>query len=137
MRELQVFQWPYIFLFILFLMTAYFIPVPLWLFKKVRRSIPLMFFTTVLVNVGMWLERFLIIIPGMARKTPLTFDWGTYHPSLVEILMVASTFAWVALGMLLFSKVFPLIPIFDIKEGMVFRDEVKIGRRTIPASIRE
>ncbi len=137
LRELQVFQWPYIFLFILFLMTAYFIPVPLWLFKKVRRSIPLMFFTTVLVNVGMWLERFLIIIPGMARKTPLTFDWGTYHPSLVEILMVASTFAWVALGMLLFSKVFPLIPIFDIKEGMVFRDEVKIGRRTIPASIRE
>ncbi|MDP6401963.1 MAG: polysulfide reductase NrfD, partial [SAR202 cluster bacterium] len=133
LRELQVFQWPYIFLFILFLMTAYFIPVPLWLFKNVRRSIRLMFFTTVLVNVGMWLERFLIIIPGMARKTPLTFDWGTYHPSLVEILMVASTFAWVALGMLLFSKVFPLIPIFDIKEGMVFRDEVKIGRRTIPA----
>jgi molybdopterin-containing oxidoreductase family membrane subunit len=137
LRELQVFQWPYIFLFILFLMTAYFIPVPLWLFKNVRRSIRLMFFTTVLVNVGMWLERFLIIIPGMARRTPLTFDWGTYHPSLIEILMVASTFAWVALGMLLFSKVFPLIPIFDIKEGMVFRDEVKIGRRTIPASIRE
>ena len=137
MRELQVFQWPYIFLFILFLMTAFFIPVPLWLFKNVRRSVKWMFITTVLVNVGMWLERFLIIIPGVVRKTPMTFDWGTYHPSLIEILMVSAIFAWVALGMLLFSKVFPLIPLFDIKEGMTVRDEIKIGRRTVPASIRE
>jgi hypothetical protein len=41
------------------------------------------------------------------------------------------------LGLLLFAKVFPLIPLFDIKEGMVVRDEIKIGRRTVPASIRE
>ena len=37
-------------------LTAYLIPVPLWMFKKVRRNIALMFWTTVLVNVGMWLE---------------------------------------------------------------------------------
>ena len=137
LRELQVFQWPYIFLFIVFLLTAFFIPVPSWLFKNVRRSVKWMFWTTVLVNIGMWLERFLIIVPGVARKTPLTFDWGTYHPSIIELLMVAATFAWVGLGMLLFSKVFPLIPLFDIKEGMVVRDEIKIGRRTVPATIRE
>ncbi|HBD85767.1 MAG TPA: molybdopterin oxidoreductase, partial [Dehalococcoidia bacterium] len=63
--------------------------------------------------------------------------WGTYHPSIIEILIVAETFAFVALGMLLFSKFFPLIPIFDIKEGMVVRDEIKIGRRIVPATIRE
>ena len=137
LRELQVFQWPYIFLFILFLMTAYFIPVPLWLFRKVRRNVALMFWTTVSVNIGMWLERFLIITPGVLRKTPLAFNWGTYHPSLIEILMVVAIFAWVALGMLVFSKVFPLIPLFDVKEGMVVKDEVKIGRRTVPATIRE
>ena len=124
-------------LFLVFLFTAFFIPVPLWLFKSVRRSALMMFLTTVLVNVGMWLERFLIIIPSLARRQPLTFDWGTYHPSLIEILMVSAVFAWVALGMLLFSKVFPLIPLFDIKEGMTVRDEIKIGRRTVPASIRE
>ena len=137
LRELQLFQWPYMFLFILFLVTGYFIPVPLWLFKNVRRSAKWMFITTVLVNVGMWLERFLIIVPGLARKTPMTFDWGSYHPSLIEILIVAETFAFVALGLLIFAKVFPLIPLFDIKEGMVVRDEIKIGRRTVPASIRE
>ena len=137
LRELQVFQSPYIYLFIVFLLTAFFIPVPLWLFKNVRRSVKWMFWTTVLVNVGMWLERFLIISPSLIRKTPMTFNWGTYHPSIIEILMVAATFAWVGLGMLLFAKVFPLIPIFDIKEGMVVSDEVKIGRRTVPATIRE
>ncbi len=137
LRELQVFQTPYVFLFITFLLTAYFIPVPLWMFKAVRRSPMMMFITTVLVNIGMWLERFLIFVPSLMRKTPLEFNWGTYTPSIIEILMVAATFAWVGLGLLMFSKFFPLIPLFDIKEGMVFRDEVKIGRLTVPASMRE
>lgn len=137
LREMQVFQWPWWVLFLVFLFTAFFIPVPLWLFKRVRRSVALMFWTTVSVNVGMWLERFLIIIPGLSRKTPMAFDWGTYHPSIVEILMMAATFAWVLLGIIVFAKVFPLIPLFDVKEGMVVRDEVKIGRRTVPATIRE
>jgi molybdopterin-containing oxidoreductase family membrane subunit len=137
LRELQVFEWPYGFLFIVFLLTSYFIPIPLWLFKNVRKSAKWMFWTTVLVNIGMWLERFLIIIPGLARRQAFTFDWGTYQPSIIEILLVAETFAFVALGILVFSKVFPLIPLFDVKEGMVFRDEIKIGRITVPASIRE
>ena len=137
LRETQLFQWPYTLLFIVFLMSAYIIPVPMWMFKRVRRNIALMFWTTVLVNVGMWIERFLIIVPALARKTPLSFNWGSYTPSIIEILMVTATFAWVGLGMLIFSKFFPLIPLFDIKEGMVVRDEIKIGRATVPASIRE
>lgn len=137
LRELQVFEWPWNFLFIVFIVTAYFIPVPLWLFKRVRRNFLLMFLTTISVNVGMWLERFLIIVPGTMRKQPFIFDWGSYQPSIIEILMVTATFAWVILGMLVFAKIFPLIPLFDIKEGMIFRDEIKIGRRTVPASIRE
>jgi len=137
LRELQVFQWPYSMLFIVFLLTAFFIPVPMWLFKRVRRSALMMFLTTILVNIGMWLERFLIIVPGLARRQPFTFDWGTYQPSIIEILIVIETFAFVALGMLLFAKVFPLIPVFDIKEGMVIRDEIKIGRRMVPATIHE
>ena len=137
MRDLQVFQWPWSALFIVFLVTAYFIPVPMWLFKSIRRSYFWMFVTTILVNIGMWLERFLIIVPGTMRRSEFIFDWGSYHPSLVEILMVIMTFAWVVLGMLVFTKLFPLIPLFDVKEGMVGRDEIRIGRRIVPASIRE
>ena len=137
MRDLQVFQWPWSGLFILFLVTAYLIPVPMWLFKSIRRSYFWMFVTTILVNIGMWLERFLIIVPGTMRRSEFIFDWGSYHPSIIEILMVIMTFAWVVLGMLVFTKLFPLIPLFDVKEGMVGRDEIRIGRRIVPASIRE
>ena len=137
MRDLQVFQWPWSGLFIIFLVTAFFIPVPMWLFKKLRRSLLAMFISTILVNIGMWLERFLIIVPGTMRRGHMIFDWGSYQPSIIEILMVGMTFAWVILGMLLFSKVFPLIPLFDVKEAMVGREEVKIGRKIVPASIRE
>ena len=136
-RDLQVFQWPWSGLFVLFLVTAYLIPVPMWLFKSIRRSYFWMFFTTILVNIGMWLERFLIIVPGTMRRSEFIFNWGSYHPSIIEILMVIMTFAWVVLGMLVFTKLFPLIPIFDVKEGMVGRDEIRIGRRIVPASIRE
>ena len=137
MRDLQVFQWPWSALFVVFLITAYFIPVPMWLFRSVRRSYFWMFVTTILVNIGMWLERFLIIVPGTMRRGEFIFDWGSYHPSIIEILMVVMTFAWVVLGMLIFTKLFPLIPLFDVKEAMVGRDEIRIGRRVVPASIRE
>ena len=128
MRELQVFDWPISGLFSLFIITAFLIPVPLWLFKRVRRNLLLMFITTISVNIGMWLERFLIVIPGLMRKSPMIFEWGTYRPSIIEILMVVAVFAWVGFGMLIFSKVFPLVPLFDVKEAMTGRDEIKVGR---------
>jgi molybdopterin-containing oxidoreductase family membrane subunit len=137
LRELQAFEWPYGPLFAVFVILSFVIPVPIWLFKRCRRNVLIMFITTILVNIGMWLERFLIVIPGLARRSHMTFDWGTYHPSLIEILIVVETFAFVALGMLMFAKVLPLIPIFDVKEGVVFRHVIKIGRKTIPATIRE
>ncbi|MCL0044002.1 polysulfide reductase NrfD [Dehalococcoidia bacterium] len=133
LRELQVFTWPFNMLFVMFIVFSYVLPVPLWLFRKVRRNMALMFVTSLLVNVGMWLERFLIIIPSLARKQPLSFDWGTYHPSIVEITIVAGGFALVFLFLLLFAKAFPLIPIFDIKEGQKLSDNVQIGRRSVPA----
>ena len=51
--------------------------------------------------------------------------------------MVIATFAWLCLGMLVFSKIFPLVPLFDMKEAMINREKIKIGRKEIPASIRE
>ena len=137
LREMQVFQLPWSALFVTFLFTAYLIPVPMWMFQKVRRSIGLMLFTTILVNVGMWLERFLISVPGLARKQSLTFSWGGYTPGPVEIIVIGATFAMVSMLVLLFAKMFPLIPIGDAKEGMILQDEIKIGKVTVPAVMRE
>jgi molybdopterin-containing oxidoreductase family membrane subunit len=137
LRTLQMLEWPYNMLFIVFLLTAFFIPVPLWLFRNVRRSAVLMFWTTVLVNVGMWLERFIIIVPSLARKQSLTFNWGSYAPSPIEIIFVIGSFALVFLGILVFGKLFPIIPLADAKEGMVLATEVQVGKVKVPAVYRE
>ena len=137
LREMQMMQWPWNALFILFFLTAYAIPVPMWLFKRVRTNIALMFWTSILVNVGMWLERFLIIVPGLARRTPFVYTWEAYRPSPVEWTIFIWSFAWVTFLMLLFSKFFPLVPLFEQKESQVFTEDVMIGRAKVPAIVRE
>ena len=130
-------QAPWNWWFLTFVGTTYFIPVGMWLFRGIRRNPWLMIVACVSVNIGMWLERFLIIVPGLAQKQTLSYVWYTYGPSPVEIVIVFGTFCLVSMLMLLFAKVFPLIPIYDVKEGEILKQEIKIGRRTVPAVIRE
>ena len=135
-RSLQ-FNGTYKIWMIIFIATTYFIPVTIWLSRTARRNLWIMSIACISVNIGMWLERFLIIVPGLAQKAVLNFSWGSYRPSPVEITIVFGTFAMVSMLMLLFSRVVPLIPLYDIKEGDILRTEVQIGRRTVPATVRE
>jgi molybdopterin-containing oxidoreductase family membrane subunit len=68
------------------------------------------------VLVGMWLERFLIIVPSLAHKA-LPYSWGTYQPQPIEILITVSTFAAMALLYTLFAKLIPVISIWELKVG--------------------
>ena len=137
LKEFLTNQPPWNWWFLTFIGTTYFIPVSMWLFKGVRRNPMLMLIACVSVNIGMWLERFLIIVPGLAQKQTFNFTWYTYSPSAVEVVIIIGTFALVSMLMLLFAKVFPLIPLYDIKEGEILKTEIQIGRRTVPAVIRE
>ena len=137
LKEFLVFQAPWSHWFVAFIATTYFIPVSMWLFRGVRRNAMLMLLTCVFVNIGMWLERFLIIVPGLAMKQTFSFVWYTYGPSAVEVTIVIGTFAFVSMMFLLFGKVFPLIPLYDVKEGEILRSQVKVGRRTVPALVVE
>src|SRR5439155_26437063 len=71
--QLRIFQMPYTLLFIIFIVTSYIIPVPVWLFRRARRNIAVMFWTSILVNIGMWLERYILIVPPLSAKQPFTF----------------------------------------------------------------
>jgi molybdopterin-containing oxidoreductase family membrane subunit len=122
---------------IVFVATTYFIPVALWLTRSARRNLWIMSAACISVNIGMWLERFIIIVPGLSKRGMFTFTWDSYIPSPAEIIIVGATFAFVSMLMLLFSRVFPLVPLYDIKEGEFLRTEVRIGRRTVPATFRE
>ena len=130
-------QPPWNWWFLAFVGITYFIPVSMWLFKGIRRNAMWMLITCIFVNIGMWLERFLIIVPGLAQKQTFNFVWYTYAPSPVEITIIIGTFAMVSLLLLLFAKVLPLIPLYDIKEGEILKSEIRIGRRSVPAVIRE
>jgi molybdopterin-containing oxidoreductase family membrane subunit len=71
------------------------------------------------VVIGMWLERFLIVVPSLGHKY-LPYTWGHYRPRPVEIIIVASTFAAMVLLYVLFSKLVPIISIWELKVGEHF-----------------
>ena len=68
------------------------------------------------VVVGMWLERFLIIVPSLGHKY-LPYSFGTYRPQPVEIVIALATFAAMALLFVLFAKVVPILSIWELKAG--------------------
>jgi hypothetical protein len=65
----------------------------------------------------MWLERFLIVVPSLERKF-LPYSWGTYRPTWVEDVLMASSFGFMLLLYLLFSKFVPMISIWELKVGL-------------------
>ena len=68
------------------------------------------------VLLGMWLERYLIVVPSLSRKY-LSYSWGEYSAQPVEIVITAATFAAMILLYLLFSKFVPIISIWELKAG--------------------
>ena len=91
------------------------IPFPLLAIKKFR-TITGTAIASATVVVGMWLERYLIIVPSLSRKY-LPYRWGTYRPTWVELTITAGTFAGMAMLYMLFSKVVPIISIWEWKVG--------------------
>ena len=72
------------------------------------------------VVVGMWLERFLIIVPSLTHKQ-LPYSWGTYQATPVELTIMAATFAGMVLLYTLFAKFVPIISIWELKAGLPSR----------------
>ena len=108
------------------------LPIVALCFKKLRRSIGMMLVVSVLINVGMFIERFLIIVPSLSHKN-MPFVWGTYSPSWVELSVTAGAFAGFALLYTLFAKCFPMVAVTDVRELEVRQTEVRLGRASLPS----
>jgi molybdopterin-containing oxidoreductase family membrane subunit len=89
-------------------------PLPLWI-KRCRLNVPLLWGISILVNIGMWFERYVIILTGLAHDYDPT-AWGNYTPSVVELSILAGSFGWFLMWFLLFLRVFPVIAINEVKE---------------------
>jgi molybdopterin-containing oxidoreductase family membrane subunit len=87
----------------------------LFLFKAVRRSIPWLFALSLVVNFGMWWERFVIIIGGVAHDFP-PHAWGLYWPRPVEYCILIGSFSLFFFLFLLFCKHLPSVSMTEIKE---------------------
>jgi Ni/Fe-hydrogenase subunit HybB-like protein len=90
------------------------IPQIFW-FKWARTHVPTIFVVSTFVNIGMWFERYVIIITGLSREYDPAV-WGVYTPTWVELTIVAGSFGFFATLFLIFLKLFPVIAIAEIKE---------------------
>ncbi len=103
-------------LFWTMVLCNFLIPVPLLAIKRLR-TIPGTVIASVAVVIGMWLERFLIIVPSLSRKY-LSYSFGTYRPTWVEVTITVATFAAMALLYTLFVKMTPIISVWELKVGL-------------------
>ncbi|GAB4335332.1 MAG: polysulfide reductase NrfD [Calditrichia bacterium] len=102
--------------YLYYLMVFCNVILPLSLFvKKLRRNIPYLFVISLFVNVGMWLERFVIIVTSLAKEFD-PYNWGLYKPSFVEIGITIGSFGMFFMFFLLFTKLLPILSITEMKE---------------------
>lgn len=106
-----------------------------WLFlwnKKVRRTPWLMFIITLLVNVGMYAERY-TIIPLTLGHQRSPFDWGIYNPTIIEISIALGTLCLFIFLYLIASRIIPLVPVWEVQEGQMSHTLRKVGKTEIPS----
>ena len=121
--------------FLLMVGCNFVIPFPLLCMRRVRRSVPAISFASLLVIVGMYSERILIVTASLARRNQ-PFIWHNYFPSWVELAILAGSVGMFGLLYMLFSKFFPIMAISDIKEHLFHTTDRGIGRSTVESVAR-
>ncbi|GMU84352.1 MAG: polysulfide reductase chain C [Planctomycetota bacterium] len=89
----------------------------LFWFRKCRQSIAVMFFVAMCVNVGMWFERFVIIVTSLSSDF-LPANWGGYYPSWVEVMTLLGSIGLFMTCFLLFCRYLPMVAMAEIKTVM-------------------
>jgi Ni/Fe-hydrogenase subunit HybB-like protein len=98
------------------------IPQLFW-FKKVRQNMVIIFLISIIINIGMWFERYVIVITSLT-KDMLPANWASYSPSLVEIGLFIGTIGFFVTFILLFFRHLPMISINEVK-GILKYSQVK------------
>jgi Ni/Fe-hydrogenase subunit HybB-like protein len=89
------------------------VPQLLW-FRGVRRRVAIVFVLSLLVNVGMWFERFVIIVTSLHRDF-LPSSWATYRPTIVEVSTLLGSFGLFFTCFLIFCRILPVIAMGEVK----------------------
>jgi len=108
------------------------VPILLW-FKRVRHSIAALFVISIFINIGMWFERFVIIVTSLATEY-MPFAWNVYRPSVTEMGIMVGSFGWFSFWFLIFLRMLPPVAIAEIKEVLPPPMRAKPGRKKEVAS---
>jgi molybdopterin-containing oxidoreductase family membrane subunit len=95
------------------------LPQLLWI-RRVRLNVTLVWIIALIVNTGMWLERFVIVITSLHRDF-LPGQWGMYYPTIWDISTFAGTIGLFLAMMFLFIRGLPAISIFEVREEVHHR----------------
>ncbi len=90
------------------------VPQLLW-FKRVRHNVIAIFFISIVINIGMWLERFVIVVTSLHRDF-LPSSWGMYYPTKWDLAIYAGSIGFFFFAMFLFIRWIPMIAIFEVRE---------------------
>lgn len=89
------------------------IPQLFW-FKKIRKSMLGLFIISIIINIGMWFERFNIVVTSLGNDY-IPANWADYSPTLTEVGVYVGTIGIFATGVLLFFRYIPMIAISEVK----------------------
>ena len=92
------------------------VPQAFW-FRKLRRNVPFLFVASIFVNIGMWFERFNIVVTSLHRDY-LPSSWSHYVPSLVEVGIFIGSFGLFFTCFLLFIRFAPVIAVHEVKHTL-------------------
>ena len=104
---------PYAFYFWVMTACNCFFPL-LWWSKRIRNNVAVSMVIAVLINVGMWFERYNIIVSSLVEDF-LPGSWGHYEPSWAEIGLTIGRFGWFFFWFLIFCKFFPIVSMSELK----------------------
>jgi molybdopterin-containing oxidoreductase family membrane subunit len=99
------------------------VPQIFW-FKRFRESVPVMFVASILINIGMWFERFVIIVTSLHRDY-LPSSWGYFSPTYVDICTFVGTLGLFMTFFLLFIRFLPVIAISEVKGVLAHEKHVE------------
>ena len=99
--------------------------------RRVRTSPPALFAICVFVQIGMYIERYLIV-PTTLGVNELPFDWGIYIPHWPESLITLGAFCLLIFLFLPISRLIPLIPVWEVREGQRLHGVRRFGRALVP-----
>jgi len=113
MLKNRIWHGPYAWTYWMLLLCNFIVPQLMWS-KRLRNNVAVVFVVCMFINVGMWLERFVIIVTSLHRDF-LPSSWQMYYPTFWDYLTLAGTIGLFVTLIFVFVRVLPLISIFEMR----------------------